>query len=303
MELIRYESPFAYEKAMALWIDVFGAEEALPETPHVDGSEREENRDIYFLAQENGHLLGTIHSTIPRDFPAICGISGMCTAPDARGKGLGRLLFSKIVEEMDSLGVKAMFLGTENSVAAKLYHSCGFSFLPGSNVMARFSDGDWIDLTRTYFQSAPGTIRILPASPGMRIPLVPLALYRGSFQILDCNTELVNCALFTQPYCMSLHPKYSQVGSVLQARSESGVLGAVCSAMPTESGMRTDFFCCESFMEAVPRMLDRVGECYLHIAETDTRKREMAESIGFFLSGHKDLTIGSWQIPGMIYRR
>ena len=109
MELIRYVAPFSCEGFLKILREEFGPEEVLVEKPQVSGLETEDNLDIAYLAVEENRILGTIHGTIPRNNPTMGGISAMCTVPEARGKGLGRILFSKMVEELDGRGVTKVF--------------------------------------------------------------------------------------------------------------------------------------------------------------------------------------------------
>ena len=311
MELLCYESPFECSEVLKLWGEIFGSEEAVLETPQVNGAERTENLDIVFVAKEEDQILGTIHGTIPRSMPSVCGLSAMCTTPAARGKGLGRLLFTKIVEEMETQGVKTMFLGTGNPIAAKLYKSCGFSYLPGSKVMVRFASGDYVDFQRETFLKKPKSIEIRPGSADMRIPLIPLALYWTPYLLLDCNTNLVSSEYITQFACMSLYPRYMKLveegGVFWQARNEEGVLGAVASVMPTELGMRADFFSTEIFTPTIKDLLtcceDHAGEIYLQIANTDTEKIRVAAELGYSPSGTACVSYRNVNIPCTIYKK
>ena len=311
MELLRYESPFECHEVLKLWEEIFGIDEAILETPQVDGSEQRENYDVVFVAKENNQLLGTIHGTIPKSMPSICGLSAMCTTPAARGKGLGRILFSKIVEEMELQGVKTMYLGTGNPIAAKLYKSCGFSYLPGSKVMVRLDSGDLIDFTRDIIMVKPNAIEIRPGSADMRIPIIPLVLHRGPYMLLDCNTNLINCEYITQFACMSLYPRYMKLvedgGAFWQARSETGVLGAVASVMPTKLGMRADFFCVESFSPAIKDLLicceNFAGEIYMQISDADAEKIKVAEEMGYTPVGQECISYRNVNIPCTIYKK
>ncbi len=311
MELLRYESPFDCHDVLMLWEEIFGIDEAVLETPQVDGSEQRENRDVVFVAKENDQLLGTVHGTIPKSMPSICGLSAMCTAPAARGKGLGRILLSRIVEEMESQGVKTMYLGTGNPIAAKLYKSCGFSYLPGSKVMVRFEAGDLVDFTRGTFWAKPNTIEIRSGSADMRIPIIPLVLHRYPYMMLDCNTNLIDCEYITQFACMSLYPRYMKLvedgGAFWQARSETGVLGAVASVMPTRLGMRADFFCAESFSPAIKDLLVRcenyAGEIYMQIADADAEKTKMAEEMDYTPSGSECISYRNVNIPCTVFKK
>lgn len=311
MKLTRYIAPFDCKDVLQLWGEIFGEAEAALEKPQIDGSEISENLDIVYVATEGNALLGAIHATIPHICPSMCGLSGMCTTKASRGKGLGKILFTKILEEIDQRGVETTFLGTGNPIASKLYHSLGFSFLPGSYVMVRYSKGDTVDFTRRNYNSVPKVISVVSDTPSMRIPLIPLVLHRGQYKLLDYNTKILSSEEMVQLSCMGLYPRYAalqkQGGHFWGATNENGVLGAVASAAVTEQGIRADFFCCDSFSIAIPELLDKCGRTlgtfYLHLAKMDTEKRLLAESMGFKVEAESDLQIGSYSLPGLIYQK
>jgi len=305
MELTRYTSPCDCSAALQLWEQTFGAAEAALEAPQLDGSECGHNLDILYVATEGNTLLGTIHATIPHRCPTLAGLSGMCTAPAARGTGLGRILFTKILEEIDNLGVETAYLGTGNPIAAKLYHSLGFSFLPGSNVMVRYKCGDTVDFTRRIFGPAPTQVQILPGDPSMRIPLIPLVLHRGSLKVLDRNTGLMSSREMLQRSCMGLYPKYAALPGFWSAVGEAGTLGAVASIAKNEE-MVADFFCCDSFTDTVPQLLDTCcehGATCLHIADYDDQKRAIVQALGYRPCEPTAIQIGAFTLPATVYRK
>ena len=250
MEIRIHTPPFDCQAVLALWGDIFGKAEAELERPQIDGSEAEWNEDVVFAAWEGDCLLGAVHTTAPRQTPGICGISGVCTSPAARGKGVGKALFAAAVDHMEKAGAEVMVLGTANPVAAKLYHSFGFAYQPGSNVMMRFRSGDWVDFERETY-ATPTQVRVVPADPSMRIPLVPLVLRRSGPMVLDCNTGLFNRSVLTQLSCMGLYPKYMDLadrgGNAFGLVDERGVLGGMASVELTPDGARADLFFADSF--------------------------------------------------------
>lgn len=311
MELVRYTAPFNCDEFLHILEKVFGEEESLLEEPQLNGSEVEYNMDIAYIAKEGEKILGTIHATIPKKFPELCGISAMCTTTDARGKGIGKKLFAQIVKEIDNLGVKVAVLGTGNPIAAKLYSTYGFGFLSGSCVMARFVEGAEVDFTRKVFMEESSQIDVLPGTARMRIQMIPLVLHKGSQLILDCNTNIVNCNLMTQTSCMGLYPRYLKLqetgGNFWGAYNEKGVLGAMASVMPTSEGMRADFFFCDSFERIVPSLLKKCkefcGEFYLQFAKNDLRKQEIAKQSGFTEGEEIEYSYKNIKIPCVKYIR
>lgn len=309
MELIRKTAPFDASATLKLLEDTFGIEEALLETPQLTGQEVSTNRDIVWEAWEDGRLIGTIHATIPLRCPHICGLSAMVTAPAARGKGLGRILFSKILEEIDKQGVTTAFLGTSNPVAAKLYHSLGFSFLPGSHVMVRYLEGDTVDFCREYYHSVWEGFDVLAETSAIRIPLIPLVVLGGTGKVLDVNTGIFHRDFMTQRSCMGLYPRYTKLleegGSFYAGVDNRGVLGAMLSTLPTETGIRADFFCCEGFESCLPRLFAACPtEVYLQIADCDEKKQQLAKQLGFRAdSDSLMLPCGEVFLPFRIYRK
>ena len=198
------ENPERRKEALALLTRVFGVEEVALEEKQLGGFETAYNTDILFTAQEDGIMIGTIYLTIPKSFPQIAGASGMCTAPEARGRGAGKELFRMMVEEFDRRNVEASFLGTSNPFAARLYSEFGFSFITGSNVMARRTGKPLYDFYKTFYTTSAVTYQKGNAS--FRIPIIPLVLMRGRDMLMDANTGIFSSESITQPSCMGLFP-------------------------------------------------------------------------------------------------
>ena len=153
MEIVRYTSPFDYEELLTLIEETFGKSEAILELPQMNGVEAEHNTDWVYVAKEGDTILGTVHATIPRGRPELCGVSGACTTPAARGKGIAKKLFARMMADIDAAGVRVSFLGTGNAIASKLYSSFGFQYLSCSGVMVRLTGCNIVD-----FMKKPSTL-------------------------------------------------------------------------------------------------------------------------------------------------
>ena len=171
MVITKRIAPCPSPQLLDLWKNTFGEAEANLETPQIDGSELDNNMDILYLAEDGQTLAGSIHATLPNHARTLCGLSGMCVAPRYRGIGLSRTLFAHMMSYLEGSGTNAFFLGTNNPIAAKLYASFGFGFLPGSNVMAKFKTGSFLDFSRHLYSLPPKTFQIVSGSPAMRIPI------------------------------------------------------------------------------------------------------------------------------------
>lgn len=308
IKLIRRCAPYVATAALKLLEDTFGIDEVLLEAPQLSGKEIAVNKDIVWEAWDGDLLVGTIHATIPLNCPHICGLSAMATHPSVRGKGLGRVLFAKILEEIDSQGVTTAFLGTSNPIAAKLYHSLGFSFLPGSHVMVRYLKGDTVDFALEHYSPICEDVAIHKDTSAIRIPLIPLTVIGSKTKVLDINTGLFHRDLVTQRSCMGLYPRYDKLlekgGHFYAAFDKPGTLGAMLSTVPTEDGIRADFFCCEGFADVIAQLLERCGEkVYLQIAECDEEKQAFAKKLGFSPASEASMfPCGDVWLPFRIYK-
>ncbi len=298
MEIITCTAPFDAEEMLSWLEKIFGVGERLLETPQLNGEEIAYNRDIVLLAKENGKLLGAIHGTIPHHEPHLAGLSAMFTTPEARGTGLGRKLFGKLVETLENEGVTAMVLGTSNPIGEKLYASFGFRYLYGSGVMARFAAGSVADFNRARFDTPKGEIHIEEGSPKMRIPIVPLTLSRLKYKVYDINLGLINPELKTQPSCMGLFPKCLSLqengGRFYGAYDEAGVLGAVATV--TADGC-FDGFAYPAWESALEEMFRKGSATHMLIADGDEEKSALAARLGLRIA---DAAIH--HIPSHYYR-
>ena len=310
MEIIRYTAPFDYAQVLSLIEKTFGKSVAMLELPQMNGTEKEHNIDWIYVAKEGETLLGTVHATIPQKESRICGVSGVCTTEAARGKGVAKALFARMMDDIDGAGVKVSLLGTGNLIAVKLYESFGFRYLVCSGVMIRLRDCDLVDFISKSYQAVSRGFEIIEGNAGFRIPIIPLILHQGCGFLLDCNTNLLGRGTLSQTCCMSLYQRYLTLrdkgGQFFGALDENGLLGAIASVMPTETGLRADFFCCKNFDGAVPALLKQCeaqGDLYLQLSETDKRKQELAEALGYHAVESEMYHYGGCLIPTVIYRK
>lgn len=312
MELKKMIAPFNASKMLDHLEQIFGVEERLLEEVQLNGSEAEFNKDIVYLAYEGDTLLGTIHATIPHKTPYLAGLSAMFTTEAARGKGLGKILFGKIVEEVSQQGARLTVLGTSNPIAAKLYAQFGFGFHPGSHVMTRFSQGNMVDFTHDYYQSIQGTATVSRGTQAMRIPIIPLVLQTEYGLILDINTAILNSSTVTQRSCMGLFPRYLALrergGDYFSAFDEAGTLGAVGSVAPQPDGtFRADFFAFPAFESVIPEMIRKMeeafGKVYFEIAVCDQAKAQLLQKNGFHPTSESHFTVGNFTVQTIKYSR
>jgi putative acetyltransferase len=88
----------------------------------------------YFIAEEDNQLLGGAgifpSAGLP---PGICELVKMYLSKNARGKGIGRLMIGKCLQEAKNFGYTSVYLETmpELVKAVSVYEKFGFRFLNG----------------------------------------------------------------------------------------------------------------------------------------------------------------------------
>ena len=311
MELKRFSVPFEAEEMLSFLADIFGEEERALESPQLLGEETPYNTDIVYQAYEGGMLLGAVHATIPKHDCQIAGLSAMFTTPAARGKGVGKLLFRAILDELDESGVRAVFLGTENPIAENMYASFGFRYLYGSAVMIRTNGCDAVSFFKERFSTAEGSLSVTDGSADARIPIIPLALSRLAFKVYDANVSIAPPDIMTQGSCMGLFPRYASLkdrGAYYTAYDTRGVLGAVSTAVKNEEGgCCFDLFFAPTFEGAAPLLLDRAiqfakgKKIYMNIAECDEKKAALARALGFAPSDSAVISIKDALFPSKLF--
>jgi putative acetyltransferase len=108
----------------------------------------QEPRAIYFIAMMNDEMAGGggIYPTkgLPED---TCELVKMYLLPVARGKGIGKMIIDKCLEQATALGYKNIYLETmpELQQAIKVYEKFGFQYLNGPlGNSAHFGCSKWM---------------------------------------------------------------------------------------------------------------------------------------------------------------
>src|SRR5439155_5157961 len=104
-----------------------------------------------------------------------------------RRQGIAGMLSARARDRFSSQGGQALFLGTHNPEALRVYHRLGWRKLAGANVMA------WTRAPHTpeeflvdYFRSGE-PVTIVAGSPADRLAVIPLLVWPHEEHILDAN--------------------------------------------------------------------------------------------------------------------
>jgi GNAT superfamily N-acetyltransferase len=213
MDSYRYETPVQDELAQELfgfWEEVFG-----PEDPDIPlsvflGEEADLNRHTVILERDDDILAGTCGIMVPQDYPKLAGIGEVATRPEYRGQGIANRLCQQALDEFAENGGEAIFLGTENPAAARIYHRLGWRRIASSNVWANITTGESPEeYLVDYFRSI-SSVNIVAGDASLRVPMIPLLLMPHDWQVLDGNlpTPMISTRYAIQNSCMGLGRKY-----------------------------------------------------------------------------------------------
>ncbi|MBQ16764.1 MAG: hypothetical protein CMJ65_06525 [Planctomycetaceae bacterium] len=172
------------------------------------------SRRIGDTGDDKQGLAATSHLTVPNDLPSLGGLGGVATDPGSRRQGLGERLCREARDEFRDGGGDALFLGTVNPSAARVYFRLGWRRLAGSTVMANITaDVSPEEFLVDWFRGAAGPVTVRPGSAHARIAMIPLLLLPHDEQVLDANVDLFSTRYMTQNSCMGLYPRYAELAS------------------------------------------------------------------------------------------
>ena len=199
------------------------------------GEENADNHDFVYLVHCAGELAGTCHLTIARSHPALGGLGEVVTSPSFRRQGIAAAVCAQARDTFRHLDGQALFLGTVNPEALRVYHRLGWRKLAGTNVMALTTQHPSPeDFQADYFRQG-GPISVHPGTPAARVPMIPLILAPHDWRLLDANVGLFSTRYKVQSSCMGLYPRYQALfqkncGSFFDARAEKGSLVGLSTA-------------------------------------------------------------------------
>lgn len=100
-----------------------------------------------FVAENSGTVVGWAALTGTSGIPAFHGVAELSIyiAEGCRGKGIGRRLLEKLIEESEKNGLWTLQANIfeENSVSIELHKKCGFRVIGVRERVAQDKDGKW----------------------------------------------------------------------------------------------------------------------------------------------------------------
>ena len=301
---MRYEAPLdpvLVDELMDLWLPIFVdgidlTREALlgEEVPH--------SRITVYTRRLRGKLAGACLVASSDSMPSLGGLGEVATTPDARRTGIGTALTQQALGDFSERGGQALFLGTVNPAAARIYHRLGWRKLAGANLMVNVLSGEspeefFVD----YFRGIRGeTVKIRLPSPADRAPMIPLLALPHDWQVLDFNTGMMSTRYAVQDSCLGLYRRYAAIanhgrGAWFCAGTDTGhVVGLSTVRLDGKGECRVDGFTHsdhagtrQALIQAAIRWSAENGAAHVYadVSVEDEDKRSMFESIGFKDSG------------------
>ena len=261
---------------------------------------------IYLRRQPgDGALMGTSHLAYSehglkpqREMTPIGGMGEVATAPAFRRMGIAAQLCAMARDEFAQLGGAALFLGTGNPAAARVYHRLGFRKLAGASLMAWVTDDESPECFLASHFSAGGSIEVHPGSPRSRCHLIPLAVCPHDWQVLDANAGLYSTRYTQLNSCMSLFPRYEAVatgereGTWFEGWTETGgcLAGLSTVRQAADRVSQVDGFVHKRYEAAWPQLLAAaidwsrergMDRCMANICVEDEEKQVCFKQLGF----------------------
>ena len=280
----QYTPPIDPEVAAELlhfWREIYGTEESGLRSV-LAGEEVEENHDIFYTARFENEIISTSHLTISLGSPTFAGLGEVATADRHRGKGLATRLCSWAADDFDDRNGQALFLGTVNPSAERIYRKLQWSYIPGTKVMVRLKNSQTPEefLLRLFQNETDNTsFTMKEMSASERITMIPLIVTPYKWIVLDINTQLFSTRFTIQKSCMGLFPRYQGLrdhGKCWVLSSTIGlVLGIVSLQANSHNTVVIDGFAHAGTMPHLSELI-HAGTGFLSTDSKDLRGRRLS---------------------------
>ncbi len=254
------DQPLA-DEIYAFWGWIFESEHDFP--PDVfTGSEREFVRYRIYVERIDGRIASTCNLIWSDSDPRVAGLGEVATHPEFRRRGLAGDVCAQALEDFRGAGGEAVYLGTNNPGALRVYHRLGWRRLAGTAIMAAASNGNAPEEFMADYFRAPGRVAMRPADPAIRATIVPLLCTAHDWRVLDANMGMHSIRYEIQGSCNGLYRRCSDVtnderGQWFVAATEDGRAVGLSSARLDDDGRcRVDGFAHWRFMDSMSDLLD-----------------------------------------------
>ncbi|MXY47257.1 MAG: GNAT family N-acetyltransferase [Chloroflexi bacterium] len=295
---MRHEAPLnanLTDELLDLWLPIFdGAIDLTREA--LLGEEVPHSRITVYTRRLNGRLAGACLLASSHATPSIGGLGEVATTPAARRTGIATELTQQALDDFEARGGQALFLGTVNPAAARIYHRLGWRKLAGARLMLKVSSGaspeEWfVD----YFRALrTASVEVRAPTPADRAPMIPLLVVPHDWHALDANTDIQSTRYAIQDSCLGLYRRYAATdgrGAWFVASADGGhVVGLSTVRMADTGDCRVDGFTHRDHIAHWQALIQAAvdwassqtaARVYANVAVEDEEKRGMFEALGF----------------------
>jgi hypothetical protein len=200
------------------------------------------------------------------------------------------------VDDFQNAGGTALFLGTGNPAAARIYHRLGWRKLASTIVHANITGDDTPEAFLVNYFRETGVCTVAKGTPSDRVPMIPLIVTPHDWRVLDANLLLYSSRYCLVRSCMGLYPKYDGLakdgrGAWVAAHSGGGrVVGLSTARLDGSGGCQVDGFTNKGFGDAWERLLTlaaawgetrAVGTIWAAVSIEDEERRAVLEAMGY----------------------
>jgi len=206
--------------------------------PVLEGEEAEYNEDIFYLFEDGDKIISTVHMTINKK-SGLAGLGEVATDPEYGGKGFAYNLCKCAIEEYDKNYGQAIFLGTVNPIAARLYRKFNWLYLSGTKVMARTNRTELPEefLINLFKSIETTTLGLNKLTPDARVNIIPAMVFPNRWIVLDILAGKLSTRYYEQKSCLGLYNSYAELAKnvnsdvyVIEDRAHSMVCGIITIA-------------------------------------------------------------------------
>ena len=299
---MRFEAPLEpnlVDELFEFWEPIFGGPiDVTPET--LLGSEGSQTLITVYVRRLGEKLVGACLTATSRAVPILGGLGEVATSQEVRGSGIATELTRQARDDFAERCGQALYLGTTNPDAARIYFRLGWRKLAGANLMVNVLNGSSPEEFLVDYFRGLGSVEIRDSSPADRVPMIPLLVSPHDWQGLDFNTAMLSTRYAAQDSCLGLYRRYSALardgrGAWFCASADPGqVVGLSTARLDIDGGCRVDGFTRRENLESWKALIQaatdwgvgrKAAPIWTTVSAEDDEKLALFEAVGFRIAG------------------
>lgn len=260
------------------------------------GLEGSHNRTLVYLARRHGMIAAMCQFWVSRRLPELSEFTYPATGPAFRREGIGTELWGAAIADVKAAGGRAIFLGTNERAAFRLYRRLGFSKLPASITFVKELNGKAAEEFLVDWFRGAGPASVFVGHPDDQIPSYPLIVSPHDWQVLDANAGLFSLRYSLHRTFHGLYRAYERVvgdghGARFAARTTDGrVVGMSTARLHADGSCSVDGFVHHNYLKSWHELISPAiqfgrsrGAALVHsrVSREDIEKRQLFEELEF----------------------